>query len=136
MAANALDTSLNHYQEWQVSQQKPQTSSEECVLLSELGLPTNVRTMGLGHLHYLQTFLSSHRTFSRETLEVLDQRGYDWRREHALKALASVDALYLDTVVRLNEISTQLEELSAPHRAAIAEEREIKNLVRRGLNGH
>lgn len=111
-------------------------SDEERLLLSGLGLPQNVREMGLGHVYLLQNHLSKtgSRAIPPEIVEILDSRGYDWRREPTLQRIDPLNALYLDAIVRLNEISTHLETLYAPHRENAIEMEHIAQVLR-GANG-
>ena len=78
----------------------------ESQMLSELGLPRDIRDMKLGQVQYLNSIAASkvNLPLPQNTVEIVSERGYDWRNEPSLKSLSPYDALYLDSIVRLNEI--------------------------------
>lgn len=81
---------------------------EEQAILSALGLPQDVREMKLGQVSYLHSFLSSQVTVAlplpRSTLEIVEERKYEWRSEPSLQPLEPKYALFLDGYIRMNEI--------------------------------
>lgn len=75
-------------------------------MLSELGLPSDVRKMKLGHVQYMNAVMALRISLPlpQNTLEILSERGYHWRNERSLQSLQPQEALYLDSIARLNEL--------------------------------
>ncbi len=84
----------------------PHSPELERVLLTELGLPNEVSRMKLGQVQYLRDCIIPQISFplQQNTIEIIQERKYLWRDEPVLKSTSPIFSLYLDSLVRLNEI--------------------------------
>lgn len=96
----------------------PYSREAEKALLAGLGMPVAVKDMELGAVVYLHGYCSSkvHLPLAQNTLEIVQERGYDWRNEPTLQNVSPEVSIYLDTIVRMNKIYDALDNQESPSR--------------------
>ncbi len=97
------------------------TREAESALLEKVGLSTDVHS--LRHVEAVHTMIYAAQLprtdkeviFSSQTHEILQEKGYEWRKHPSLQGVTPETALYLDAYVRAREIDTYVMKGYAHH---------------------
>ncbi len=110
----------------------------ESALLEKLGLPINPQELTFADAFHVMMYAATSEHVDRDviynadTQAILNEKGYAWRSDPALKDVAPETALYLDAYVRAREFSAYV---GSGYEHDLSEKRQYQNLLHKIRGG-